>query len=57
MMLLILKKLMENLLGHLRKLLLECLEVRGIGIIDITALYGLSSIVQESKGINLVNAF
>ena len=32
------------------------LEVRGIGIIDITALYGLSS-VQESKGINLVMHF
>ena len=32
------------------------LEVRGIGIIDVTSLYGLSS-VQESKDINLVIHF
>ena len=50
------KEIDGELIGTSPKITIGMLEVRGIGIIDITALYGLSS-VQESKGINLVMHF
>ncbi len=50
------KEIDGELIGTSPKITIGMLEVRGIGIIDITALYGLSS-VQESKGINLVIHF
>ena len=50
------KEMDGELIGTSPKITIGMLEVRGIGIIDITALYGLSS-VQESKGINLVMHF
>lgn len=50
------KEIDGELIGISPKITIGMLEVRGIGIIDITALYGLSS-VQESKGINLVMHF
>ena len=50
------KQIDGELIGTSPKITIGMLEVRGIGIIDITALYGLSS-VQESKGINLVMHF
>lgn len=50
------KEIDGELIGTSPKITIGMLEVRGVGIIDITALYGLSS-VQESKGINLVMHF
>ena len=50
------KEIDGELIGTSPKITIGMLEVRGIGIIDITALYGLSS-VQESKDINLVIHF
>ena len=50
------KEIDGELIGTSPKITIGMLEVRGIGIIDITALYGLSS-AQESKGINLVMHF
>ena len=50
------KEIDGELIGTSPKITMGMLEVRGMGIIDITALYGLSS-VQESKGINLVMHF
>ena len=50
------KEIDGELIGTSPKITIGMLEVRGIGIIDITALYGLSS-VQESKGINPVMHF
>ena len=50
------KEIDGELIGTSPKITIGMLEVRGMGIIDITALYGLSS-VQESKGINLVMHF
>lgn len=50
------KEIDGELIGTSPKITIGMLEVRGIGIIDITALYGLSSL-QESKGINLVMHF
>ena len=50
------KEIDGELIGTSPKITIGMLEVRGIGIIDISALYGLSS-VQESKGINLVMHF
>ena len=50
------KEIDGELIGTSPKITIGMIEVRGIGIIDITALYGLSS-VQESKGINLVMHF
>ena len=50
------KEIDGELIGTSPKITIGMLEVRGIGIIDITELYGLSS-VQESKGINLVMHF
>ena len=45
-----------SLIGTSPKITIGMLEVRGIGIIDITSLYGLSSILQ-SKDINLIMHF
>lgn len=45
-----------ELIGTSPKITIGMLEVRGIGIIDISSLYGLSSVLQ-SKGINLVMHF
>lgn len=50
------KEIDGELIGTSPKITIGMLEVRGIGIIDVTSLYGLSS-VQESKGINLVMHF
>ena len=50
------KEIDGELIGTSPKITIGMLEVRGSRIIDITALYGLSS-VQESKGINLVMHF
>lgn len=50
------KEIDGELIGTSPRITIGMLEVRGIGIIDITALYGLSS-VQESKDINLVMHF
>ena len=50
------KEIDGELIGTSPKITIGMLEVRGIGIIDITSLYGLSS-VQESKDINLVMHF
>ena len=50
------KEIDGELIGTSPRITIGMLEVRGIGIIDITSLYGLSS-VQESKGINLVMHF
>ncbi|GAA0078299.1 HPr(Ser) kinase/phosphatase [Clostridium weizhouense] len=45
-----------TLIGRSPKITIGMLEVRGIGIIDITQLYGLSSVLQE-KEINLIMHF
>ena len=50
------KEIDGELIGTSPKITIGMLEVRGIGIIDVTSLYGLSS-VQESKDINLVIHF
>ena len=50
------KEIDGELIGTSPRITIGMLEVRGIGIIDITSLYGLSS-VQESKDINLVMHF
>lgn len=50
------KEIDGELIGTSPRITIGMLEVRGIGIIDVTSLYGLSS-VQESKGINLVMHF
>ena len=50
------KEIDGQLIGRSPKITIGMLEVRGIGIIDVTSLYGLSS-VQESKDINLVIHF
>ncbi|MCQ2969761.1 MAG: HPr(Ser) kinase/phosphatase [Clostridium sp.] len=50
------KEIDGELIGTSPRITIGMLEVRGIGIIDVTALYGLSS-VQESKDINLVMHF
>ncbi|SFD37463.1 HPr(Ser) kinase/phosphatase [Clostridium uliginosum] len=44
------------LIGSSPKITIGMLEVRGIGIIDVTALYGLSSVVQQ-KEIKLIMHF
>jgi HPr kinase/phosphorylase len=46
----------ESLIGTSPKITIGMLEVRGIGIIDIPSLYGVSSILQ-SKSINLIMHF
>lgn len=50
------KEIDGELIGTSPRITIGMLEVRGIGIIDVTSLYGLSS-VQESKDINLVIHF
>ena len=50
------KEIDGELIGTSPRITIGLLEVRGIGIIDVTSLYGLSS-VQESKDINLVIHF
>ena len=50
------KEIDRELIGTSPRITIGMLEVRGIGIIDVTSLYGLSS-VQESKDINLVIHF
>ena len=50
------KEIDGELIGFSPKVTLGMLEVRGIGIIDVSALYGLSSILQE-KTIQLVMHF
>ena len=45
-----------SLIGTSPRITIGMLEVRGIGIIDIPSLYGVSSILQ-SKGINLIMHF
>ena len=50
------KEIDGELIGTSPRITIGMLEVRGIGIIDVTSLYGLSS-VQESKDINLVMHF
>ena len=46
----------DRLVGQAPELLRHYMEIRGIGIIDVTTLYGLSSVVQE-KEIKLVMHF
>lgn len=50
------KEIDGQLIGRSPKITIGMLEVRGIGIIDVTTLYGLSSVVQE-KEIKLVMHF
>lgn len=50
------KEIDGQLIGRSPKITIGMLEVRGIGIIDVTTLYGLSSVVQE-KEIKLVMDF
>lgn len=50
------KEIDRELIGFSPKVTIGMLEVRGIGIIDVSALYGLSSILQE-KDIKLVMHF
>ena len=50
------KEIDGQLIGRSPKITMGMLEVRGIGIIDVTTLYGLSSVVQE-KEIKLVMHF
>ena len=50
------KEIDRLLIGKSPKLTLGMIEVRGIGIIDVSALYGLSSVVEE-KEIDLVIHF
>lgn len=50
------KEIDGQLIGRSPKITIGMLEVRGIGIIDVTTLYGLSSVVQE-KEIRLVMHF
>ena len=50
------KEIDGELIGTSPRITIGMLEVRGIGIIDVTSLYGLSS-VQDSKDINLVIHF
>jgi HPr kinase/phosphorylase len=50
------KEIDGQLIGTSPKITIGMLEVRGIGIIDVTTLYGLSSVVQE-KEIKLVMNF
>ena len=50
------KEIDGELIGTSPRITIGMLEVRGIGIIDVTSLYGVSS-VQESKDINLVIHF
>lgn len=50
------KEIDGDLIGFSPKVTLGMLEVRGIGIIDVSALYGLSSILEE-KTIQLVMHF
>lgn len=50
------KEIDGQLIGTSPKITIGMLEVRGIGIIDVTTLYGLSSVVQE-KEIKLVMHF
>ena len=50
------KEIDGQLIGKSPKITIGMLEVRGIGIIDVTTLYGLSSVVQE-KEIKLVMHF
>ncbi len=50
------KEIDGELIGTSPKITIGMLEVRGIGIIDISSLYGLSS-VQQSKSVNLVMHF
>ena len=50
------KEIDGELIGTSPRITIGMLEVRGIGIIDVTSLYGLSS-VQESKDIHLVIHF
>ena len=50
------KEIDGDLIGSSPKITIGMLEVRGIGIIDVTALYGLSSVLQK-KEIKLVMHF
>ena len=50
------KEIDRQLIGKSPKITLGMIEVRGIGIIDVSALYGLSSVVEE-KEIDLVIHF
>lgn len=50
------KEIDGQLIGRSPKITIGMLEVRGIGIIDVTTLYGLSSVLQE-KEIKLVMHF
>lgn len=50
------KEIDGQLIGTSPKITIGMLEVRGIGIIDVTTLYGLSSVVQQ-KEIKLVMHF
>ncbi|OOM07269.1 HPr(Ser) kinase/phosphatase [Clostridium saccharobutylicum] len=50
------KEIDGQLIGQSPKITLGMLEVRGLGIIDVTTLYGLSSVVQK-KEIKLVMHF
>ena len=50
------KEIDGSLIGTSPRITIGMLEVRGIGIIDISSLYGLSSVLQ-SKSINLIMHF
>ena len=50
------KEIDGELIGSSPKITIGMLEVRGIGIIDVSALYGLSSVLQQ-KDIKLVMHF